>query len=209
MKKKTIEWTALVVSIGILAFSIYALVTSINADSKQYYNSLKSSINMSYADMNIQHDYIETIIAAYKGSEELQSLLFEPTSMISDETISGPAQKRIQELLGLSDNSEDIYGFGYHDTREDIYLTGTTVSILNVTEETSYRYQAHFSADASDVPVGGFWWVLVDTDGNERFRYDDFTTSFQDKVTLEPGVYFLYHDFDNLPNGINLTLTFN
>jgi len=164
---------------------------------------------MDYADMNSQHNYINTIMAAYENNEELQNLLFQSNSMSKDGSISGPALTSIQELLGLNNDNGEVYGYGYDPNRKDIYMTGTTVSILKVTEPTSYRYQIHFPIDAPKIPIGGFWWVLADINGNELFHYDDFSTSFQDKITLNPGIYFLYYDFDNLPNGIELTLEFN
>lgn len=208
MNRKILEWIGLTLSLMIAGSSLFFMIGRVNTDSRDPIETYSDHVVIDYSDTNMFHPYIDQIIDSYNQSPEIADILFPNISRKSRNTMESRYDDAMA-LMGL-ENMETVTGLlGPSYGRSDMYGTGTGVVILNVEETNCYRYKAIPALDCPDLEAGEFIWTLVDANKQPLFLEDDFSESLQGSVELDPGIYFLYYDFDQLPDGINIKLIFN
>lgn len=208
MNKKILEWIGLTLSLIIAGSSLYFMIGRLSANPRDVLETYDQHVILSYSDNNMFDDYVDQIIDSYNESPEIRDILF-PEIDKQEKNTPEPNYDEAMTLMNI-DDMENVTGLlGPAYDRSDLYGTGTGVVILNVEKTDTYRYKAIPSKDSGVPQVGAFIWTLVDANKNPMFFEDDFSQSFQGQITLDPGVYFLYYDFDQLKEGIDVKLIFN
>lgn len=208
MNKKIIGIVFLVVSVLLFFYSISHVVKgSLSKDTSTY--TLQSNYSAHFMEGKSPEETLEKTRNYLLENPEYVNVIFNDdlykTSQNSPETINEHTLS-IATTLGLTLEENASYYGGYDHKTNACYWLPNGVGLIQVTETNDYYYMVNVNKDTNT--TGSFLWTLEDNVGNPIFQVTDLTQSAQGKVTLEPGIYYLYDSYKTLKD-VDVQLTFS